>query len=327
MTISVEDDAVASDFINESERDGTKANDDGRVPKLESDGYLSPSFVRDVSARLKMTGDYSLVDNNINAIVQFAEETFDTHAMTSISGDILEFDQNIAGGDNLSTTVNTKWWAQEFTTGANPFVLTKALIKWASGSGSQVSMRGQIRATLGGAALVESDKDMTTTDTSGSTQKSVHFPPYKLEANTTYFFVFKTVDVNGTSIIWLHDDDSTGGYESTDSGANFASTGGGFNIVVVSNDATRFKIPQTGKYLVIANIAGGNDVDKDIAIWKNNTRVAIFTVNAGSSIPIGEAFSTLLELTAGDMLSLTVACGTAGTAILAHSTFELIRLR
>ena len=39
-------DILASDFIYESEKDPTPANDAGRVPKLESDGKISNAFIR-----------------------------------------------------------------------------------------------------------------------------------------------------------------------------------------------------------------------------------------------------------------------------------------
>lgn len=45
MSITTGLNGDASDFINESERDGTPANDAGRVPKLEDDGYLSPAWL------------------------------------------------------------------------------------------------------------------------------------------------------------------------------------------------------------------------------------------------------------------------------------------
>lgn len=44
--INTGDDALASDFINESERDATPANDEGRVAKLESDGRIGAFFTR-----------------------------------------------------------------------------------------------------------------------------------------------------------------------------------------------------------------------------------------------------------------------------------------
>jgi hypothetical protein len=46
MTITTGQTGEASDFINQSEKDGTPANDAGRVPKLESDGRLSGFFTR-----------------------------------------------------------------------------------------------------------------------------------------------------------------------------------------------------------------------------------------------------------------------------------------
>lgn len=43
--ITPDQDARADDFIYESERNATPANDEGRVPKLEENGKLSPLFL------------------------------------------------------------------------------------------------------------------------------------------------------------------------------------------------------------------------------------------------------------------------------------------
>jgi len=45
MPITTGQNAEASDFINQSERDATPSNDAGRVPKLESNGKLHPVFL------------------------------------------------------------------------------------------------------------------------------------------------------------------------------------------------------------------------------------------------------------------------------------------
>lgn len=44
MTITADNQILASDFINESEKNGTPSNDAGRVPKFESDGKIHPFF-------------------------------------------------------------------------------------------------------------------------------------------------------------------------------------------------------------------------------------------------------------------------------------------
>lgn len=54
--IQPNEDILAEDFINESEADPTPANDEGRVAKLESDGKISPRFLKDVSAEV-LTGE------------------------------------------------------------------------------------------------------------------------------------------------------------------------------------------------------------------------------------------------------------------------------
>ena len=46
MPITVGNNGLASDFINESEKDATPANDEGRVPKLESDAKIGNAFIK-----------------------------------------------------------------------------------------------------------------------------------------------------------------------------------------------------------------------------------------------------------------------------------------
>lgn len=46
MSITAGSDIVTTDFISESQQNGTRANDSGRVPKLEADGYIARSFMR-----------------------------------------------------------------------------------------------------------------------------------------------------------------------------------------------------------------------------------------------------------------------------------------
>jgi hypothetical protein len=50
--ISPDEAIVSSDFISESEKDATPANDEGRVPKLESDGKLSEVWFNPFSTTL-----------------------------------------------------------------------------------------------------------------------------------------------------------------------------------------------------------------------------------------------------------------------------------
>jgi len=46
MAIQAGQDAVAEDFINESERDATPSNDEGKGIKLEADGMIGNTFLR-----------------------------------------------------------------------------------------------------------------------------------------------------------------------------------------------------------------------------------------------------------------------------------------
>ncbi len=46
MPITNGEQIVATDFIDESERDATPANDEGRVPKLEDNGQIANAFLQ-----------------------------------------------------------------------------------------------------------------------------------------------------------------------------------------------------------------------------------------------------------------------------------------
>jgi len=46
MPIQTGQNASPDDFINESEQDAVRTNDAGKVPKLESDGYVAKSFIK-----------------------------------------------------------------------------------------------------------------------------------------------------------------------------------------------------------------------------------------------------------------------------------------
>lgn len=47
MSITADTDILASDFISIAERNATKTNDVGRVPKLESNGFIDKKFINE----------------------------------------------------------------------------------------------------------------------------------------------------------------------------------------------------------------------------------------------------------------------------------------
>jgi len=51
MAIIQDENILAEDFINESEKDATPANDEGRVAKLEDDGKISPVFLQPIDVQ------------------------------------------------------------------------------------------------------------------------------------------------------------------------------------------------------------------------------------------------------------------------------------
>jgi hypothetical protein len=78
MSITAGQDAVASDFINNAQRNGTKANDAGRVPKLESDGYLHFDFLKDIKSKLTV----NTTETTYDATSGHAETTLFTTTLT-----------------------------------------------------------------------------------------------------------------------------------------------------------------------------------------------------------------------------------------------------
>jgi hypothetical protein len=56
---------VAEDFINASEKDATPSNDEGRVPKLEDDGRISPAFLNGLNTIEILAGQDLIKGNSI----------------------------------------------------------------------------------------------------------------------------------------------------------------------------------------------------------------------------------------------------------------------
>lgn len=54
MAIQAGETIEAADFINESERNATPANDAGKGIKLESDGYVDPDFIKKISPVIRV---------------------------------------------------------------------------------------------------------------------------------------------------------------------------------------------------------------------------------------------------------------------------------
>lgn len=74
MAINANSDILASDFINESEADATPANDNGRVPKLESfggnDRKIHPTFHPQKIEVFDTSGTWTKDENAVRIIVE-----------------------------------------------------------------------------------------------------------------------------------------------------------------------------------------------------------------------------------------------------------------
>lgn len=72
--IDVGETITSTDFINVAERDATPANDAGRVPKLESNGFLSKYFLNEFDGTITYNeaGDVAtMVDTRSNPDITY----------------------------------------------------------------------------------------------------------------------------------------------------------------------------------------------------------------------------------------------------------------
>jgi hypothetical protein len=93
MPITPDNTARADDFIYESEKDGTPANDEGRVPKLEEDAKLSPEFLHAIGA-IKVTAGESITKGNA---LYLADNKYLNHIFTNVQ------EQLVSMGSGTST--------------------------------------------------------------------------------------------------------------------------------------------------------------------------------------------------------------------------------
>jgi len=326
MAITAGNDILASDFINESERNATKTNDVGRVPKLESDGYLQPSFIRDVSARVTLAGNYTTPASGSYFLLPFDTEDYDTHAMhTTGTGNVYN-----------ETTVDSEWYIDDTSAdgydqqkmsqvvvGSTARVVTSFTFegRYIGGTTSNDQVYFEIRSGSETGTLLATSTTATITS-SGFASYTVYFPPTLLSASTTYYLIARHV----------------GDRVALRARASGGATSKGYNGSVWSSIAEAvsgqlgyvaggvFTVPtgQAGKYLVIFNVASNYDVDTLLRIHKNNTVVAGGGINDRTN-----HISTILSLAVGDVIygSYQRSATTSGDVLAQGSSFEIIRLR
>lgn len=78
MSITTGQPTAASDFINNSQRNATPANDAGRVPKLESDGKLHANFISMAFAGVRAIQTSGDTTGTTLSLLTFTAEDFDT---------------------------------------------------------------------------------------------------------------------------------------------------------------------------------------------------------------------------------------------------------
>ena len=327
MPIEIGQDAKPSDFISESERQATKADDEGRVPKLEADGFLSRSFLRDTSVRLTLSGNAQLAGISADYAAIWDTETFDTAGMHGAIGEANAYSDATAVGTSTIAS-NTAWRAQEFTTGAGLALLKKATLSLRSDDGSSETVVCAIRASLTGPDLVTSAA-VGFGNTSYETKTFV-FPQYLLDPNTTYYLVFRTSGGHGggNDVLFQTNTGGTGASTSADTGASWSPAAYSVVGTVVTDDQPAVIIPADGRYLVIANINSGVGVDKTIKIKKGNSTLLTWVADSDGTVEASANLQTVLSLEEDDVLYLTVnqASSASDDILAAGSTFEIIRI-
>lgn len=321
MSIASGSDGLASDFITKSERNGTKSNDSGRVAQLESDGYLDPEFLKDVSARVRASTDQG------SGVIPWDTEDFDTASIHGSTGETAIFNDNTTDADETSAAT-TDWFAQQFATGAGDYLITKASFYLQHTLDSSNTVEFVLRSSLTGADLASSDSGQFTFNPSGTgvTQVDVNFR-YKCSPSTTYYLVIKVITYPGSGQLTARRNSAgSGGWRTDDSGASWTAVTGGYKAQVYTNSRMYFKAPEAGKYLIIFNYDGDTS-DKTIRMYVNNTVVAKQTIEtadpAGGTVAGGGNLMTLYSLSANDIVFVSTDSALEADG----STFEIIRLR
>jgi len=325
MSITAGQDIVTTDFINESERDATPANDAGRVPKLDADGSLSLDFLRDYSVRVKRTANLQLNALNVDEPIPWTAEDFDTDTMHATT-EGTPYNETTNNAEETSNAT-TDWFAQQFATGADQYALGNILLYLRHTVDSSNSFEVVLRSSLTGSDLASSGVRAFDPASTAITAVNLRLSPYKLTPSTTYYIVMKTMTfpASGTFVM-RRNSAGSGGWRTDDSGVSWTAVTGGYVMTIGMNASSALIVPAAGKYLAIANINCGTGAARTIKLWKNNVVILGWVEGAGDN-ETGVSFSSLVELAESDFVSLTfnIASSSPNDILFEGSSFELIR--
>lgn len=281
-----------------------------------------------VSVKLKRATNFQLSGTSADYGIEWDSEDFDASAMHVNTANANMYNETTDNTDNAGSTTAT-YFAQEFTTGSAQENIVSVAFNFRHSIDDSNTVDVAIRSTLTGADLyAQTDVSVNGSGTS-STQVTVLIPDFVLSASTLYYLVVKVKTLPGSGTFNMRENSSgTGGNKSTDSGANWSSTTNGFVMTIVTSPRRYMKISTTGKYLVLANIQSGVGVDKTIKIKGNNTTLFTWIADSDTTVESSANISTLLSLTANDVLYVTVnqASSAADDIVANGSSFEIIRL-
>lgn len=324
MSITAGQNAVASDFITNAQRNGTKSNDSGRVPKLESDGYLHNDWIKDVSSRLRLGGNHQLGATSVELAIPWDTEDFDTASIHDGTGESTLYTEATEDGTSGASATST-WFLQEFTVGAGNKKVTRATVKLGSQDGSTVSAQCHIRSSPTGSNLASS-QTVSMTNTAAA-NKTFYFSDYTFSAGT-YYLIIQPISLGGGTLIVARDDGDSGAQTSANSGSSWTPQSYSINAGIHADTRQYLKAPETGKYLILATINAGMSQTKTVRLKVNNTVIAAIT-SGDASFDGGIALTSIYSLTANDIVTVTLnqSSSASDDVQASGSSFEIIRIR
>lgn len=281
-----------------------------------------------ISAKVKRATDFQLPTTSLDFGIEWDSEEFDASTIHANTANANMYNETTDNTDNAGATTAT-YFAQEFTTGAGQENIVSVAFNFRHTLDSSNTVDVAIRSSLTGADLYAQTDIGVDGSGTATTQKTVYIPDFVLSASTLYYLVVKVKTLPGAGEFEMRENSAgTGGHKSTNSGSSWASTTNGFVMTIITSPRRYFKIPTTGKYLVLANIQSGVGVDKTIKIKGNNTTLFTWIADSDATVESSANISTLLSLTANDVLYVTVnqASSAADDIVANGSSFEVIRL-
>lgn len=328
MAIDQGENGNASDFINESERNGTPANDDGRVAKLESDGYLSRSFLRVTAARIKRSSNYQLPATGADYAISWDSEDFDTASLHDNTAEATVYSETTRNGEETAGAT-TDWFGQAITISSGQRNVVRGSVWLRHTLDSSNSIEVVLRSSLTGADLATTGT--LTFNPSGTSESELYFtiPDYVISTPGTYYVVVKTSTYPGAGTFNCRKNTSgSGGWRSDDSGASWTSVTGGYAMSIYTDNRRYIKAPAAGYYLALVNLNSGVGVDKTIKLKKNNSTMMTWLADSDGTVEASLNYSTILSLSADDIVYPTInqASSASDDVLSDGSSFELFRL-